>query len=897
VNTLNFYEDLLSGNDEKLIRFIESHSFDLENRDNIVETILEEVKLTLFEDMTKSELLDSLILVSIQNIQSDPIFDKVGMRFLLTKDYLSALTEYDGEDFDQSYRESFVKYIEWGVEENLLDERMASEFNLYELALKLKPVRDDDFSYIGLATMTRRYMVKNREKDTPREVPQFTWMRVAMGMSLKEQDPTKTAIRLYEKLSKKEYTAGGSTMIGAGTTMPYLANCFLLNTDDDIEHIFENIKNVALISKATGGIGMGITKLRAEGSPISSNNTFSSGPIPFANVMDATLAAIARAGKKKGAMALYMENWHINFNDFIDLRQNAGDDYRRTRTANTAVFISDEFMKRVGNDDVWYLFDPAEVPELTELYGSEFSKKYNEYIDKAEAGDLRMFKKLPAKEQYKHILTSLQSTSHPWLTWKDPINVRALNNNTGTIHNSNLCTEVCLPQDRDNIAVCNLAYVNLPKHIDRSKTVFGGNLDSNLAAIDWKKLDETVRLCLRHLDNLIDVGEAPVPEAKHADSSNRAVGLGPMGFAESLEFFGYAYDSEEAYTIIDRVVEFISYVSIDESCKLAEDRGAYDNFEGSMWSKGYVPYDTIELMEKDRGDGVKQNREITLDWDKLRNKVKRGVRNATTMMIAPNGNSSLTSDTSPGIDPRFALIFSRTTMNGKFLDINKNLVEELKKLDIWEDVRDDILERQGDISEIELIPQGLKDVFKTCFQISPYAFIEVASRSQKWIDQSMSRNMYLEDRDINHIMNVYMEAWKRGLKTTYYLHMKPRHTAEQSSVRVNKSKKIGKKGFGSVKVEKETIESEHKVGNVENNLERLVDKVVEISKPSGKGFGAISKSASDKVDVELSEPESVIASEEVSEIAVEDRVKKIKFSMGDACPADPRERALCDGCE
>lgn len=869
-NSIDLYNDLLPVTDEKLKEFVEYHCADLKDKAEIAETIFDEVKLTVFEGMDGNALLDSLILVAIQNIQQDPDFDIVGTRFLLTKAYLTSVIEYTGEDFDKAYRESFVKYIQWGVDEGLLDKRMVSNFNLYELALELSPSRDEDFTYLGLSTAMNRYMVKHRGSTVVRETPQFMWMRVGMGMALKEEEPNKYAKQFYNKLSKKEYTAGGSTMIGAGTVWPTLANCFLLNTDDTIEHIFENITNIGLISKGTGGIGIGITKLRAEGSPIKTNNTFSSGPIPFAKIMDSTVAAIARAGKKKGAVAIYMENWHLDFYDFLDLRQNAGDDYRRTRIADTAVYISDEFMKRVINSEDWYMFDPAETQDLTELYGSDFSKRYLEYVEKAEAGEMRVYKKVPAREQMQAIVTMLMSTSHPWITFKDTINVRALNNNTGTIHNSNLCTEVCLPQDKENIAVCNLAYINLARHIDMDKCVFGGSVEENMKSVDWVQLKDSVRIGMRHLDNLIDVGMHPVKEAEHSDLNNRAVGLGIMGLAELYEIFGYAYDSEEAYEVVDQLVEYVSYESIAYSCDLADERGKYPNFNGSMWSRGYVPFDTIEILENDRGATVRQNRTTRLDWDKLRERVKNGVRNATTMMIAPNGNSSLTAGTSPGIDPRFALIFSRTTMNGKFLDINVNLVNALKKLGIWEDVRNDLLENQGEISEIDAIPDSLKEVYKTCFQISPLAFLEVASRAQKWIDQAMSRNMYLESRDPEENMEVYIEAWRRGLKTTYYLHMKPRHTAEQSSVKVNKGKALGMKGFGA---------SSEPESSPESSIEKPVEKGTDSGKPKSSGFGGFGKRV-DEAEGEKKE----------SKEAVEEPKKKVGFGRVEVENVEERQK-------
>ena len=949
------YKNLDGKDMKKVSEFIDYLAEDVNVTPEMVQQLKDDYAGTIFDDINPLNTISSIILVTVQNIQREPAVENIAVKAQLLKNYINALEVDTIVDFDQSYREKFVEYIKWGVEENLLDKRMSMNFNLYELAVALKPSRDMDFTYIGLETAQNRYMVKHRGAPEPKETPQYMWMRVAMGLAHQERDPNKWAKEFYEKLSTKEYTAGGSTMVGAGTIYPTLANCFILETQDDIEHIFENVKNIGVISKATGGIGISITKLRSEGSPIKTNNTFSSGPIPFAKIMDSALAAIARAGKKKGAMAIYMENWHIDFPAFLDLRQNAGDDYRRVRTANTAVYISDEFMKRVENGEDWYLFDPAETPELPELYGSKFSRKYNKYVEKAEAGQMRVFNKVPAREQYKNILTQLLSTSHPWITFKDAINLRALNNNTGTIHSSNLCTEVCLPQDRENIAVCNLMYVNLPRHLKLEGLKYGGSVEKNLEnGVDWETLEESVRVGIRHLDNLMEVGISPVKEAKNSDDNNRAVGLGIMGLSEVFEHFGYAYDSEEAYKLADRLLEFVSYISVSQSCDLAEERGAYANFEGSMWSKGYVPFDTIEVLEDDRNLPIKMNRDLTLDWDQLRERVKKGVRNATVMMIAPNGNSSLTAGTSPGIDPRFALIFSRTTLSGKFLDINKNLVNKLQELGIWEEVREELLVKQGDISQIEAIPGEIKRVYKTSFQISPYAFIEIASRCQKWIDQSMSRNMYLEDRDLDNMMEVYLEAWRRGVKTTYYLHTKPRHTAEQSTVKVNKATAIKKKGFGAMKSKtQDKAESKsEKVDAVSTAVDDEKDEVSEVAPEPverekvakgfrGGGFGSVVKttkksvrkadakketskkdkpveqgvlieenlidSATGSIDLEMSDstaiPSDVDASIAAAKDDFDDSAKeKVKGkSFGDlidvACPIDPAARALCDSCE
>lgn len=761
-----------------------------------VTQIASELELTLFDGISTQQLDEAVIQVALQNVKDDPAFDVVAARLLLKTIYKRVLGDYENEaELRELHRAHFAGYIRQGVDEALLDSRFPDLFDLDALADVLNPAHDELLKYIGVVTLNNRYGIKARNGE-PLETPQYFWMRVAMGLSLNEAEPTKHAIAFYEKMSKLEYLAAGSTLVNAGTSYPQLSNCFVMEMQDDIEHIAKSVRDVMWLTKGTGGIGLAVTKLRAQGSPIRSNNTTSTGPIPFMHTIDSVLRAVSRGGKKFGALCFYMENWHMDFPEFLDLRQNSGDPYRRTRTANTAVWISDEFMKRVQNDDDWYLFDPLEVSDLNELYGKEFSKRYAEYVAMAERGEMHMFKKMGAREQFKQILISLQSTSHPWLTWKDTINNRAINNNTGTIHLSNLCTEICLPQDRDNISVCNLASINLSQHfIDGA---------SGRAAIDWAKIDESARLAVRQLDNLIDITVSSVDEADHANQNNRAIGLGVMGFTDIVERLGYSYDSEESFDLIDEIMEHVSYAAIDESTELAKERGSYANFEGSRWSQGLVPLDTIDLTEADRGIEVQVNRTTRLDWDALRAKVKGGMRNATLMAIAPTASIGLVAGTTPGLDPQFSQIFSRSTSSGKFLEVNRNLVNALQVHGLWERVREDILRSQGDIQGISAIPDDIKATFKTSFQLSPYAFLEVAARAQKWIDQAISRNMYLETRDVDEMIDIYSSAWKKGVKTTYYLHMKPRHTAEQSTVKVNKAEAINadatsapKKGFGS----------------------------------------------------------------------------------------------------
>lgn len=836
-----------------------------------VTQIASELAITLFDGITSEQLDEAAIAVAVQNVKDDPEFDTIAARLLRKVIYKRVLGGYRTDvELALLHRARFPGYVRDAVEDRLLDARLAELFDLDALAAALDPGRDELLRYIGTVTMTNRYMITGRDRK-PLEVPQYFWMRVAMGLSLNEADPTATALALYDAISRLEYLPAGSTLVNAGTAYPQLSNCFVIQMDDDIEHIATSVRNVMWLTKGTGGIGLSVTKLRSEGSPIRSNNTVSTGPIPFMHTIDSTLRAISRGGKKFGALCFYMENWHLDFGQFLDLRQNSGDPYRRTRTANTAVWISDEFMKRVAADEDWYLFDPAETPDLVELTGAAFSARYAQYVADAEAGRLRTFGRVRAREQYKQVLVTLQTTSHPWLTWKDTINTRALNTNTGTIHLSNLCTEICLPQDRDTISVCNLASINLPVFLADG----AGAAADGAGDLDWERMARAVRLAVRQLDNLIDITVSSVPESERANADSRAVGLGVMGFTDVAERLGMAYDSPEAADLVDRVVEFVSWHAIDASADLAAERGAYPAFEGSGWSRGLVPFDTLAAVEADRGVPVDVDRTTRLDWDALRTKVSRGMRNSTLMAIAPTASIGLVAGTTPGLDPQFSQIFSRATSSGKFLEVNRNLVADLQRLGLWENVRERLLAAQGDLSAIDEVPERLKAVYRTSFQLSPYAFLEVAARAQKWIDQAISRNIYLADRSVDAMTDLYATAWRKGVKTTYYLHMLPRHTAEQSTVRVNKTENINATGSASGRPATAAAPTPVATGGP--------------ARTGFAGFGAARKATTPS-------PAAPVATEPPSGATVLD-LADTEIVDGVACPVDPMERLQCESCQ
>jgi ribonucleoside-diphosphate reductase alpha chain len=886
-------------NADKINRSIERACQGLEDPIGMVTQIATETRLTLYDGITTEEMDQATINAAVQNIKEDIEYDKVATRLLLKTVYRRVLEDYENNPglLSRKHREFFPLWVKQGVENNILDPRMIEKFNLKELSGALDVSRDELFVYAGLSSLLDRYAIKDKE-GRPAETPQYFFMRLAMGLSYNEKNPNEWAKRFYAKMSRHEYIPGGSTNIGAGTTHPSLSNCFLMQVEDDMQHIAKSVADVIMLSKASGGIGYSVTKLRATGSPLSSNNTPSSGPTPFAKIIDTAIRAVQRGGKKKGALCFYMENWHIDFPEFLDWKTNAGDDYLRMRTADTAAFLSDEFMRRVENREMWYMFDPKETSDLVELYGQAFSKRYAEYVAMAEAGKLRVFKKVPAEEQYRQMLVQLQSGSHPWLTWKDTINLRALNNNTGTIHMSNLCTEICLPQDRDNIAVCNLASLNLAVHVHHKQ-------------VDWERLEESIRYAVRQLDNLIDINVLPIAEAQHSDRENRAIGLGMMGFADMLEQLGMGYDSEHAWDFADKVFEFVSYVAIDESANLAAERGAYPNFPGSGWSNGMVPMDTIARLEADRGMELtvaKGSRYRGLNWDALRAKVKQGIRNATLMAVAPNANIGLVAGTTPGIDPRFAQVFSRNKISGKYLDLNHNLVNDLKNMGLWEKVKDQIIAEQGDIENIAGIPQHIKDIYKTSFSTSPYAFIEVAARAQKWIDQALSRNMYLETRDIGETMEIYSTAWKKGVKTTYYLHMKPRHTIEQSTVRVNKAEQLGKKGFSAVMHETvaTVIAPQPAVAEQTETIQPEVVAPIVAAKPAA-GVKSVGFSQVSGMNPAIAQPVTVTPADAHNGLGL--GMSAIKATPASAefaapkkkptimPPSDPSEDTICDSCQ
>ncbi|MBW3590230.1 MAG: ribonucleoside-diphosphate reductase subunit alpha [Actinobacteria bacterium] len=714
-----------------------------------------------------SHELGELVLSScLQHVQDDPGYSLLAARVLLFDLYKKALGKHSFDDIKAAHAERFAGYIAEGVERKLLSERLAEEFDLQRLGEALEPSRDLQFRFNGLFALKERYLVQDLETGELFDTPQFFWMRVAMGVAFGEDDPTQRAIDFYNAMSTMQYIPSTPTLFNSGTPSSQLSSCFLMEAQDSMEAIGKSLTDIMQLAKYAGGIGASITKLRATGSVIKSINGRSSGPIPFIKMMDAVISGIDQGGRRRGTLAVYCEPWHYDIERFLDLKQRAGDESQRVHTLNTVLFLNDEFMSRVEHDEPWTLFDPNEVTDLAELYGQEFSDRYKFYVEEARAGRIRSFRTVRARGLFHKMLKSLVETSHPWLTFKDSGNVRCPISNAGMVHSSNLCTEIFLPTDEDNVAVCNLASVVLPKHLNEDNQ------------IDWESLREATQLAVRHLDDVIDANFYAIPEAERANKNTRPVGLGFMGWSDLLERMGLPFESTEALDLLDQVVEFISFHAIDASADLARERGSFPAFEGSDWSKGVVPIDTLLRLDKERPEPVDVTRDFHLDWESMREKVAGGMRNGTVMAVAPTATISLIAGTSQSIEPPFSNVYARNNISGKFLEINENLVERLKERDLWDDVSEDILQHQGELANMEQIPADIKALFRTAYEISPLVLIRQGSVVQKWVDQGASRNVYLTTKNAEALSQIYLTAWKAGLKSTYYAFSQPGSRSE-----------------------------------------------------------------------------------------------------------------------
>ncbi|MGH2638299.1 MAG: ribonucleoside-diphosphate reductase subunit alpha, partial [Rhabdochlamydiaceae bacterium] len=634
--------------------------------------------------------------------------------------------------------------------------------------------RDDLFSYMGIQTLYDRYFIHHMERRL--ETPQIFWMRVSMGLALEEgADKNKRAIEFYNLLSQFNYTSATPTLFNSGTTHSQLSSCYLSTVMDDLSHIFKVISDDAQLSKWAGGIGNDWTNVRATGSVIKGTNGRSQGIIPFLKVANDTAVAVNQGGKRKGAMCAYLETWHLDIEDFLDLRKNTGDDRRRTHDMNTANWIPDLFMKRVHEGGKWTLFSPSDVPELHHIYGKEFEKKYVEYEKKAANGKLKLFKEVEALDLWRKMLSMLFETGHPWITFKDPSNIRSPQDHVGVVHSSNLCTEILLNTTADETAVCNLGSINLVQHCTSQ-------------GLNEKMLAQTIRTAVRMLDNVIDINFYPTPEAQFSNSQHRPIGLGMMGFQDALYIQNISYASHEAVEFADKAMEMISYYAILASSELAKERGTYETYKGSKWDRGLLPIDTLDLLEKERGGFLEVDRTVRMNWTPVRESIKKyGMRNSNTMAIAPTATISNITDVTQSIEPMYKNLFVKSNLSGEFTIPNNHLVDKLRTLGLWDqEMLDDLKYFDGSIHEIARIPEDIKKVFLTAFDIDPEWIIECASRRQKWIDQGQSLNLYISEPSGKKLHQMYMLSWIRGLKTNYYLRGAAATQIEKSTTDINK---------------------------------------------------------------------------------------------------------------
>ena len=738
------------------------------------EPIIKDALRNLFHQAKLSDVHKALIMSARALVETEPNYTYASARLLLDSLRSEALyhlhlqSEATFDEMAALYPSYFKAYIARGIEQGMLEPKLA-EFDLVKLAQALLPERDMQFTYLSLQTLYDRYFL--HDKGVRYELPQAFFMRVAMGLAIREQDKEGKAIEFYQLLSSFDYMSSTPTLFNSGTVRPQLSSCYLTTVPDHLDGIYSAIKDNALLSKFAGGLGNDWTPVRAMGAHIKGTNGKSQGVVPFLNVADATAVAVNQGGKRKGAVCAYLECWHRDVEEFLELRKNTGDDRRRTHDMNTALWIPDLFMKRVYAQEDWTLFSPDEVPDLHDSYGKAFEALYIQYEERARHGQINNAKTVPAVKLWRKMLSMLFETGHPWLTFKDACNLRSPQQHAGVIHSSNLCTEITLNTSLEEIAVCNLGSVNLPAHIKNGK-------------LDKEKLKRTITTAIRMLDNVIDINYYSVPQARNSNLKHRPIGLGLMGFQDALYALQIDYTSNAAVTFADTSMELISYYAIDASSELAKERGRYSSYEGSLWSKGILPIDSINLLQQTRGQFLEQDRSQSLDWESLRIKVRtQGIRNSNLMAIAPTATISNICGVSQSIEPTYQNLYVKSNLSGEFTVVNPYLVADLKALKLWDEVMvNDLKYFNGSVQPISRIPDALKTRYATAFEMDPVWLVEAASRRQKWLDQAQSLNIYMAKPSGKKLDDLYRQAWICGLKTTYYLRSLGASNAEKSTV-------------------------------------------------------------------------------------------------------------------
>jgi ribonucleoside-diphosphate reductase alpha chain len=739
------------------------------------ETIYGETLKNLYPGVKLEDVRTSLVMTARTLVEQDPNYSFATARLLmdtLRSEALSFLGIADAatqSEMHYRYAATLRPYIEKGVELDLLSPHLL-EFDLGILGEALQAERDQQFTYLGLQTLYDRYFIHSG--DIRFELPQVFFMRVAMGLASNEENREQRAIEFYNLISSFDYMVSTPQLFNAGTLRPQLSSCFLTTVPDDLHGIYSAIRDNAMLSKWAGGLGNDWTPVRALGAHIKGTNGKSQGIVPFLKVVNDTAVAVNQGGKRKGAVCSYLETWHMDIEEFLELRKNTGDDRRRTHDMNTANWIPDLFMKRVFNDQDWTLFSPNNVPDLHDLHGKDFETAYEEYERRAIAGEIEVYKTIKASDLWRKMISMLFETGHPWITFKDSCNVRSPQQHVGAIHSSNLCTEITLNTNKDEIAVCNLGSVNLVNHVDEN-------------GLDQDKLKKTITTAVRMLDNVIDINYYSVDQAKNSNLKHRPIGMGIMGFQDSLYKQRLAYSSDQAVEFADLSMEMISYYAISASTELAEERGCYESYPGSLWSKGILPIDSLKLLQTERGaDYLDVNLEQRLDWDGLRTRIaESGMRNSNVLAIAPTATIANISGVSQSIEPTYQNLFVKSNLSGEFTVVNPYLVNDLKKLDLWDSVMaNDLKYYEGSVQKIDRVPDDIKHIYATAFEIEPRWLVDAASRRQKWIDQAQSLNLYVAGANGKKLDITYRMAWLRGLKTTYYLRALAATTTEKSTI-------------------------------------------------------------------------------------------------------------------
>ena len=766
-----FNETKLRQTLEHLAKEDQVGSFDIDH-------ILSQLKYELYEGMTTAEVGKALIMVVRSMIERDPAYSRLAARLVLNRLYAEVFgSEFDSKNPLASHERVFVRNMNELVARGDLDPRMA-EFDLAKLARAMKVENDTLFEYMGLEIMISRYCMEEPKEKRTLETPQMLWMRIAMGLAIAEkpEDREAVALEFYDALSNFYYTPGGRTLFQAGAKKAQLSNCFLNTVPDSLDGIFKSISDNAQYLKWSGGTGTDWTNVRATGAFIKGTGVPSQGIVPFLKIANDVNLAINRSGKRRGAGCVYLETWHYDIEDFLELRKNTGDERRRTHDINTANWIPDLFMKRVRDNGEWTLFSPSEVPDLHDLYGAAFEAAYKEYEAKADRGEMELFKRIPAASLWKKMIGMLFETGHPWITWKDPINVRSPQDHAGVVHNSNLCTEITLNTNEEETAVCTIGSLNFAKFVTPG--------EDGTMRFDHELVARYTRIAIRMLDNVIDLNFYPTEDARRGNTRHRPVGLGVRGYHDALYALGIQFDSPEALNFADESMEVVAYYAILGSSELAKDRGTYSTYKGSKWDRNLFPQDTIDLLEKERGEEIQIKRGGNLDWTPVREHVQKyGMRNSNTMAIAPTASTANLVGCIPCVEPIYKNIYVKSNKEGEFVVVNKYLVEDLKKAGLWSaGMLNRIKYADGSIQNIDEIPRVLKEKYKEVFEIEGKWLVEAAARRGKWIDQSQSLNIFYSGTSGRELSDIYFLAWSMGLKTTYYLRSLGASQVEKATV-------------------------------------------------------------------------------------------------------------------